>query len=90
MNKLRIYQILDVARPGDRASRICDIFILSFIALNVIAVVLETVQSIREVSPAAFWYFEVVSVVIFSVEYLLRLWSCTANPVYANPVTAVM
>jgi len=29
---------------------------------------------------------EVVSVAFFSIEYLLRLWSCTADPRYAHPI----
>lgn len=82
----RVYEILEVAAPGDRASRLFDIFILSLIALNVVALVVETVKPVYEKSPLFFRGFEVVSVLIFSVEYLLRIWSCTASPDYGSPV----
>lgn len=84
--KKRVYEILEVAAPGDRASRLFDIFILSLIALNVVALVAETVTPIYEKSPLFFRGFEVVSVLIFTVEYVLRIWSCTASHDYASPV----
>jgi len=84
--KKRFYEILEVAAPGDHASRGFDIFILSLIALNVLALVAETVESIHSQAPAFFAWFETVSVIIFTVEYLVRLWSCTASTAYAFPV----
>lgn len=44
--KKRTYEILELAPPGDLASRIFDIFIMTLIFLNLIAVALETVESI--------------------------------------------
>lgn len=82
----RIYEIVEVAALGDRASRVFDIFILSLIGLNVAALVLETVDPVYQKCPALFRVFEVVSVAIFSVEYLLRLWSCTTSGRRAHPV----
>ncbi len=84
--KKRVYEILDVAKPGDRASKIFDIFIVTLIALNVISIILETVQSIYTKAPRLFQGFEIFSVCVFSIEYVLRLWSCTVNPSYAAPV----
>jgi len=81
-----VHEILEVTAPGDRASRAFDLFILSLIALNVAALILETVQPIYEKAPKLFKWFETVSVGIFSVEYVLRVWSCTAAPRFASPV----
>ena len=39
----RIYEVLAVAVPGDRFSRVVDIGILCLILLNVAALILETV-----------------------------------------------
>lgn len=60
--------------------------IMGLILLNVAAVVLGSMADV-----AARWgrwldAFEVFSVVVFSVEYLTRLWSCTADPRYAHPL----
>ncbi len=84
--KRRIYEILEVASPGDKSSRIFDIFIITLIFLNVVAVVLETVQSLSVQYKGFFRSFELFSVIIFTVEYIFRLWSCTVNPKYRNPI----
>jgi len=84
--KHQVYDILEPAGAGDRASRAFDIFIIALIGLNVLAMVLETVDSIHQISPRFFEIFEWVSVLIFSVEYVLRIWSCTSDPTYAAPV----
>ena len=84
--KKTVYEIIEEAAPGNRASEIFDIFLISLIALNVIALILGTVEEINRIAPGAFNLFEVISVVIFTVEYLLRVWSCTENPKYAHPV----
>ena len=84
--KRRTYEILEVASPGDKPSRIFDIFIISLIFLNVVAVVLETVQNLSVLHRSFFRSFELVSVIIFTVEYILRLWSCSVNPKYRNPI----
>lgn len=85
--KKRLHEILEEALPGDRASRAFDIFLISLITLNAVALILGTVEEIHELSPQAFLAFEVVSVAIFTVEYVLRVWACTVNPKYAHPVT---
>ncbi len=82
----RTYQILETARPGDLASKAFDVFILSLIALNVLALAVETVDSIYERAPAFFYWFEICSIAVFTVEYLMRLWSCTSNPRYGRPI----
>lgn len=71
-----MHEILELARPGDRASRLFDMFIISLISLNILAIVLESVISLHREYQALFYGFEVFSVALFSVEYLLRLWSC--------------
>lgn len=71
--KKYIFDILDKGEQNGIAERIFDIFILTLIALNSLAIIIESI-----VTSASFLkflnVFEVVSVIIFSVEYLLRLW----------------
>ena len=83
----RVYEILDVGAPGDRVSQAVDIFLTLLITSNVLALVLSTVASVYAAMPGLFDYFEMVSIGIFTAEYLLRLWSCTANPKYAGSIT---
>jgi voltage-gated potassium channel len=84
MTKKRLYEILEVAAADDATSRRFDIFILLLISINVIALVLETVQPLYVRWGSAFDCFETVSVAIFTLEYLLRVWSCSASSKYAG------
>ncbi len=82
----RVYEILEVARTGDRTSRLTDTFILSLILLNVAALVLETVKPIYDAGRIYFDGFELISVVIFSIEYVFRMWCCVEHPKYQLPI----
>lgn len=55
--------------------RFVDFFIMTLIAVNVAAVMLETVDPLRAAYGREFRLLEIVSVMIFSVEYFARLWS---------------
>jgi len=85
--KKRIGEILDPAETTDALSRGFNIFIVSLIVFNVIAVILETVHSLAEAYDPWFRVIEVFSVTIFTIEYLLRLWTCSLKKEYANPLT---
>ena len=82
----RLYEIVEVAKEGDKASRVFDLFIVSLITLNVVALVLETVDPMSRIAEPFFRIFELISVVIFTMEYALRVWLCTQNPKYSRPV----
>lgn len=82
----RVWRVLEPAREGDRTSRVFDVAIRALIALNVLAVILETVPALEQGFASAFQVFELLSVAVFSVEYLLRVWSCTASDRYSRPV----
>jgi len=85
--KRRIYEILEVAEEGDWPSRIVDVFICAVIIINIVAIILESVPSLREAYRVQFWWIETVTVLLFTVEYALRLWSCTVSPIFSNPIT---
>jgi len=84
--KQRTYEILDVAKAGDNISLFFDIFMITFIVLNVFAIIFESVRSIRNAYSNLFNNFEILSVGVFSVEYILRVWSSTSSPNFANPI----
>ena len=83
--KKAVYDALDTA-PSSRVGVAVSVSLAVLIVLNIIALVVWTVEDIRQISPRAFIAFEAVSVVIFTVEYLLRVWSCTEDPRFARPV----
>jgi voltage-gated potassium channel len=84
--KDRIFEILETAPAGDLPSRAFDIFLITLISLNVIAVILETVRSISSQFSHLFTIFEIFSVGVFTIEYLLRLWTCTSDPNFSSPI----
>ncbi len=84
--KHRAYEILEVARDGDLSSRRGDRFILALIAANAVVVVLESVQAVNDVAGPALHLFDLFSVMVFSVEYVTRVWCCTVDPKFASPI----
>jgi len=84
--KRRLFEILHVAAPGEPVARAVNVTIMSLIVLSVISVILETVQAVAANHRFFFRSVEAVTVVIFSLEYLLRLWVCNLDPKYAGAV----
>lgn len=82
----RVLEIIEPAGRGGRASRVFGLIILSLIALNVLAVVLESVEDFSARFGPALRLFEIISVIVFTAEYLLRLWACTAHPRFSRPL----
>ena len=71
----RLAIILETDHGRDHVSRVVDVALVTIILLNVAAIILESVPDMVAVYGDWFETFEVVSIVIFSVEYLLRVWS---------------
>ena len=83
--KQRVHGLLTPAKPGDKVSRIFDIFLVTLIGLNVLALVIQTVEPVVVLASGFFRWFEIVSVIIFSIEYVLRVWSCVADENFRSP-----
>ena len=84
--KLRIYRIMEKGSGDDVASRVFDFVIMGLISLNVILVILETVTELADKYMFWFVWFEIFSVGIFTIEYVMRLVTCTASEDYAHPI----
>lgn len=79
--KQRTYEIIQAGEKGDIISKAFDIFIIGLIIINVIAIIIDTF-TIPESVKSALSIIEAASVVIFTIEYLMRLW--TADLLYPN------
>lgn len=55
------------------------------IFLNTVAIILHTVPELADSYGHLFLDFEVFSVAVFTVEYVLRVWSCVERPEYRHP-----
>ena len=71
--KQRIFEILGPARKGDILSLLVDIFICALVVLSSVCVIIELV-GVPDGVRVLLERFEYVTVGIFIVEYLLRLW----------------
>lgn len=77
--KHRIFEIIQVSAENDIASKVFDLFIIALIILNVILVIADTF-TLPESVKAAMRYMDVFTAIVFTVEYLLRIW--TADLLY--------
>src|SRR3954465_2203416 len=70
----RIYEVLERGNPGDTLSLAVDRFIVALIIVNLAAVALETVPELGTRYAVLFEGIELVSLLVFTVEYGIRLW----------------
>jgi voltage-gated potassium channel len=86
--KLRkqIAEVLDPSSSGSRLGRAISSCIILLILLNVIAVALGTIESFATNYARLLNSFELFSILVFSVEYVMRLWVCIENPSFASPI----
>jgi voltage-gated potassium channel len=72
-----------VFEADTRAGKAFDVFVIGLILISLLAVVLESVQSIREDYGRILWTAEWIFTVLFTVEYLLRIVSVRRPMRYA-------
>ena len=81
----RIFEIIERAQEGDIPSAIFDISIIILILLNIAAVTAASFNSFAAAHAVMLHRFEVFSIVIFTIEYLLRV--LTADYKYPDSKT---
>lgn len=80
--KKHVHILLHPTEGHTRWDKIINVFLIVLILLNLVAVILETEKQIYEANKTFFHFFDLVSVIIFSIEYFLRVWSCTHEQKY--------
>lgn len=83
----QIFSALEIAGEGNRLSRAVDLSIMGLILLNVSAVILESIPSMALKHGRFFELFELFSIALFSVEFILRVWTCTEDERFSGPLT---
>lgn len=86
----RIFEIIEIGRGESRVSKLFDGFIVTLILANIAAFCAETVQEIHDAYGAWFHWFEIFSVGVFTIEYVLRIWTAVEVPFLSrmSPVAA--
>jgi len=78
-SRSRVFEILEVGRPNDSTSRLVDHALVILIIVSVAAIVLESVDALATRYRAEFDWLQLISVFIFTGEYLLRVWSSPSS-----------
>lgn len=79
--KKKVFNIIQSPEDGNILSKIFDIVIITLIIINVASVIAETFE-LPLIMSKILNYVEIVSFIIFGIEYLLRLW--TADLLYPD------
>ena len=83
--RYRVYEILEVRSGPDPAARIYDFVYLITIILNLAVSILYTYEKYRVRYGSLFLVLENITVAMFCLDYLLRMWTAK----YAHPESSV-
>src|SRR5690349_20905190 len=76
------YELLEPNQSKKPAAKAIELLLVALIFLNIVAITLESVHSINAEYSEFFQSLESFSVTIFTIEYLLRIWTSVENPRY--------
>ena len=79
--KKKVFNIIQIGDKSNRLSRLFDIFIAIVICANILVTFLQTFDELALLFPI-FHVVEVITILIFCVEYILRIW--TADYLYPD------
>jgi voltage-gated potassium channel len=74
-----VYHVLEQGPVGDRVSTIVDRLLVILIVINLAAVALESIPRYEDRYATAFALIEFFSLIVFTIEYGLRLWSAVEH-----------
>jgi len=76
----RAFQILEHGRRREPASRVVDWVLIGLVVGNVAAAVAQTVPDIATRHGASLQLFDRLSVLVFAIEYVARIWTAPEHP----------
>lgn len=82
----RLYLTLEPTEKGGLAERIFEVLLIIIILLNIFAIILDSIKEISMKYNQFFGYFEIFSLIFFTVEYIARIYSIVEKPMYKHPV----
>ncbi len=77
--KKRVFDIIQIGNRNDLPSLLCDWFIVALIFANIISMFMQTFDIFQPIMPVLDTV-ELVTMVIFCIEYIIRIW--TADQLY--------
>jgi voltage-gated potassium channel len=82
----KLYRILEPTEKGGMMERTFEFILIIIIILNIVLILLESVQEYNNKYSALFNQFEIFSVIFFTIEYVLRIYSIVEKPGFEHPV----
>lgn len=79
-----VHDILEVGGDAHSVGRIVNAFIIVLIILNAIAFAADTVPELADRYAVEFEVFNIFSVIVFTIEYVLRVWSAVEIPMLSR------
>ena len=80
----RVHALVFPSEYGGTLHHIFDNFIVFWVIVSVVAVVLESVQSVHYLLNLEFIVLDSIAVGVFTIEYCLRMYCCVENPAMRN------
>src|SRR5260370_269153 len=80
----RLYRILEHGTIGDRAAVIVGRLIVILIVVNLVAMTLDSVPALQAQYGPLFLAIELLSLVLFTIEYVLRVWVAAEHAPYRH------
>ena len=80
----KIARVFEGTGSYHQAGHLLDIALISLIMINVVAIVIESIPSVARQYYNEFLILEIVSVTVFAIEYIARLWTCVEKTQYAE------
>ena len=80
--RYKIYALVNETPTSGNLHHIFDMFIVTWVIMSVLAVIFESVHSISYHLHSEFIILDTIAVVIFSTEYLMRIYSAPEDPKY--------
>lgn len=80
--RAKVFALLEPTGHSGKLHIFVDNFIMFWIGLSMICVVLESVESVRGLFAAEFYWIDFIAFTVFSVEYAARVYSAPENPLF--------
>lgn len=80
--RVKVHDVLEVGGDGQPVGRAVNVFLVALIIANGIAFAAETVNSVYERYGPELEAFNTFSVMVFTAEYVLRIWSSVEIPLF--------
>jgi voltage-gated potassium channel Kch len=82
----KVFSLLHATPTSGPLHRYIDRLIIAAVLISVVSIVLETLPAIHAIFKNEFAFLEIATIILFSVEYVARIYSACEVPKYSDPI----